>query len=126
MFACLCLKVMYVAVFKETLQSENMEIIEIVLFMNKRHLYVPQMVISIQAIKSMMEDLGLYRAENVVPKTGSIVKLLALALTNLVLDLANQVTNLVKCSLGLLGHECNIMSFLSHCQLLGVAPGTVQ
>ena len=50
---------MYVAVFKETLQSENMEIIEIVLFMNKRHLYVPQMVISIQAIKSMMEDLGL-------------------------------------------------------------------
>ena len=91
---------MYVAVFKETLQSENMEIIEIVLFMNKRHLYVPQMVISIQAIKSMMEDLGLYRAENVVPKTGSIVKLLALALTNLVLDLANLVTNLAKQNLG--------------------------
>ena len=91
---------MYVAVFKETLQSENMEIIEIVLFMNKRHLYVPQMVISIQAIKSMMEDLGLYRAENVVPKTGSIVKLLALALTNLVLDLANLVTNLAKHNLG--------------------------
>ena len=91
---------MYVAVFKETLQSENMEIIEIVLFMNKRHLYVPQMVISIQAIKSMMEDLGLYRAENVVPKTGSIVKLLALALTNLVLDLAIMVTNLAKQNLG--------------------------
>ena len=96
---------MYVAVFKETLQSENMEIIEIVLFMNKRHLYVPQMVISIQAIKSMMEDLGLYRAENVVPKTGSIVKLLALALTNLVLDLANLVTNLAKRSLGQPSHK---------------------
>ena len=95
---------MYVAVFKETLQSENMEIIEIVLFMNKRHLYVPQMVISIQAIKSMMEDLGLYRAENVVPKIGSIVKLLALALTNLVLDLANLVTNLAKQNLGQASH----------------------
>ena len=95
---------MYVAVFKETLQSENMEIIEIVLFMNKRHLYVPQMVISIQAIKSMMEDLGLYRAENVVPKTGSIVKLLALALTNLAIDLANLVTNLAKQNLGPASH----------------------
>ena len=62
---------------------------------------MPQMIISIQAIKSMMEDLGLYRAENVVPKTGSIVKLLALALTNLVIDLANLVTNLAKLSLNL-------------------------